>query len=237
MYRRFLNDNDYLGVIPKDALEQMTRGNVDRIIQAEESAEMSVVEYLSENYAIEAELAKGKYIAEYDRRVTFPVGAHFYLDGQICEVIRSISGYKEPLGSPCWEESSDSNVIVENIPIYSQFKTYYPGDRAVYNGVCYDCLKENGWKFGKIRIPMVSGWLQRNVGQWQPTSYPLWAAVAYNGSFYVVISTEGFNPNLTPEESDNWGEIADYDPSYNNYELVDHEYVVYPNHSLPEIHN
>ena len=53
MYRRFLNDSDYLGVITKEALAQMTRNNPDCFLQAEESAEMSIIEYLSENYEVE----------------------------------------------------------------------------------------------------------------------------------------------------------------------------------------
>ena len=96
MYRRFLNDSDYLGIITAEALSQMTRNNPERFIQAEESAEMSITEYLSENYEIEQELNRGKYIAEYDRRITFPVGAYIYQEGRIYEVIRSISGYKAP---------------------------------------------------------------------------------------------------------------------------------------------
>ncbi len=47
MYRRFLNNDDYLGIITPEALAQLTRGNDARFIQAEESAEMSIVEYLS----------------------------------------------------------------------------------------------------------------------------------------------------------------------------------------------
>ena len=47
-------------------MQQLTRGNDERFIQAEQSAEMSIVEYLSENYEVEKELAKGKYIADYD---------------------------------------------------------------------------------------------------------------------------------------------------------------------------
>lgn len=77
MYRRFLNDSDYLGVITEDALMQMTRANSERFVQAEESAEMSLIEYLSENNEVERELNIGKFIAAYDRRITFPVGAHF----------------------------------------------------------------------------------------------------------------------------------------------------------------
>ena len=57
---------DYPGIIAPEAPAQLTCGNGDRFIRADEAAEMSVVEYLSENYEVEKELAKGKYIADYD---------------------------------------------------------------------------------------------------------------------------------------------------------------------------
>ena len=34
MYRRFLNDEDYLSVITPEALAQITRGNPERMVQA-----------------------------------------------------------------------------------------------------------------------------------------------------------------------------------------------------------
>ena len=213
MYRRFLNDTDYLGIITADALAQMTRGNHDRFIQAEESAEMSIVEHLSENYEIEQELNRGKYIAEYDRRITFPVGAHIYHEGTICEVIRSISGYKAPAVKTYWQEHVDVNLDTATVAAYSQFGTYYPNDLVTYNGVPYLCTAENGYKFGDIRIPAVEGWLEAEYTPWQPVGYGLW--------------DEGFDNNLTPLESDCWGAIADYDPAYNGYEFSEHEYVVY----------
>lgn len=112
MYRRFLNNDDYLGIITPEALAQLTRGNDARFIQAEESAEMSIVEYLSENYEIEKELAKGKYIAEYDRRITYPVGVHVYFEGQIHEVTRSVSGYRKPATAIYWEEAVSSMIAL-----------------------------------------------------------------------------------------------------------------------------
>lgn len=227
MYRRFLNNNDYLGVITSEALAQLTRGNDERFIQAEESAEMSIVEYLSENYEIEKELAKGKYIAEYDRRITYPVGVHIYLDGQIHEVIRSISGYRKPATTVYWEECIDTNVDAEQVAGYSQFNTYYPGDKVNYNGVVYTCLTENGYKFDDIRIPMVGGWLEAGTEPWQPVDYPLWSVVEYGGAFYTLITLDDFDNNIDPLASDCWGAIADYDPAYNEYELSEHEYVVY----------
>ena len=137
MYRRFLNNNDYLGIITPEALSQLPRGNDDRFIQAKESAEMSVVEYLSENYEVEKELAKGKYIAEYNRRITYPVGVHIYFDGQIYEVIRSISGYRKPATGQYWEEYSGIDLDACHVSCYSQFNTYYPGDKVNYNSMIF----------------------------------------------------------------------------------------------------
>ena len=227
MYRRFLNNSDYLGIITQEALQQLTRGNDERFIQAEQSAEMSIVEYLSENYDVEKELAKGKYIADYDRRITYPVGVHIYFDGQIHEVIRSISGYRKPATVAYWEESTDINIDASQVSVYSQFNTYYPGDKVNYNGVVYLCLTENGYKFDDIRIPMVGGWIEAEKTQWQPSDYPLWAVVEHEGAFYTLMTLDGFHNNIDPLTSDCCGAIADYDSAYNDYELSDHEYVVY----------
>ena len=227
MYRRFLNDTDYLGIITADALAQMTRGNHDRFIQAEESAEMSIVEHLSENYEIERELNRGKYIAEYDRRITFPVGAHIYHEGTICEVIRSISGYKAPAVTTYWQEHVDVNLYTSTIAAYSQFSTRYPHDLVRYTGSLYICVTENAYKFGNIRIPTVEGWLEAEYTPWQPVGYGVWDVVEFEGAFYTLMTAEDFDNNLTPLESDCWGAIADYDPAYNGYEFSEHEYVVY----------
>lgn len=227
MYSRFLNDSDYLGVITKEALSQMTRNNSERFLQAEESAEMSIIEYLSENYEIERELNKGKFIAGYDRKISYPVGVHLYYEDKIYEVIRSISGYKAPSDIEYWLEHDDINLDQESLENYSQFKTYYPADIVLYNGVMYICQVENGYKFDNIRIPMVSGWLEVAYTEWQPVEYTLWEVVQYEGEFYTLLTTEGFDNNLNPFDSDNWGAIADYDRDYNEYELSEHEYVVF----------
>ena len=219
-----------MGIITQEALQQLTRGNDERFIQAEQSAEMSIVEYLSENYEVEKELAKGKYIADYDRRITYPVGVHIYFDGQIHEVIRSISGYRKPATVTYWEESTDINIDASQVPLYSQFNTYYPSDKVNYNGVVYLCLSENGYKFDDIRIPMVGGWIEAETTLWQPIDYPLWAVVEYEGAFYTLMTLDGFDNNIDPLTSDCWGAIADYDSAYNDYELSDHEYVVYEGH-------
>lgn len=245
MYRRFLNDNDYLSIITPEALTQITRNDSDRLKQAEESAEISIVEYLSENYEIEQELHKGKYIAEYDRRITYPTGAHIYWNGQIYEIIQSINGYKAPALHEYWQEHVDINLDINAIEKYSQFKTYYPGNIIKYNNAPYICLIENGYKFQNIRIPLVYGWKEAAYEEWQPIEYDLWKVVIYSEVFYTLISLEGFDNNINPLDSDCWGAIADFSSDYNQYELSEHEYVVYggkvfypeidPNSDLPEV--
>lgn len=227
MYRRFLNNNDYLSIITPEALVQITRGNTECFIQAEESAEMNIKEYLSENYEIEAELNKGKYIAEYNRMITYPVGAHICYDNKICEVIRSISGYKSPASVEYWEEYLNIDINATSLPSYSQFATYKKGDIILYKDIVYICLNENGYKFRDIRIPLVSGWLEVEYVEWEPVEYSIWEVVKFDKAFYTLVSLEGFDNNKTPKDSECWGEIADYDPNCNKYELNDHEYVVY----------
>lgn len=227
MYRRFLNDEDYLGIITKDALFQLTRGNSDRFIQAEQSAEMSLIEYLSENYEIETELNKGKFIAEYDRCITYPIGVHIYYEGKTHEIIRSISGYKAPATIEYWEEFMETNIDSVEKDCYSQFKTYYNNDIVSYNGTLYKCINENGYKFADIRIPMVYAWLERECDDWQPVVYSVWDVVKYDNGYYTLISLNDFDNNINPLDSNCWGAIADYDPGYNEYELSVHEYVVY----------
>lgn len=227
MYRRFLNDKDYLSIVTAEALSQMTRGNSDRFAQAEEAAEMSIMEYLSENYEIEKELAKGKYIAEYDRKITFPISAHIYWEGNLYEVIRSISGYKAPASMEYWEEYVDINLTIDTVPSYSQFATYQKGDIAQYNDAVFICLNENGYKFGNIRLPLVLPWIEALYSDWEPIEYALWDIVKYEGAYYTLISLEEFDNNVNPIESDSWGAIADYDPNHNEYELNGHDYVVY----------
>lgn len=188
MYRRFLNNNDYLGIITPEALAQITRGDNERFIQAEESAEISIVEYLSENYEIERELNKGKYIAEYDRQICYPCRAHVYYQGKIHEVIKAIGGYKAPADVEYWDEIIDINIDTENLLRYSQFETYRTGDTVQYNDSGYICLHDNGYKFENIRIPMVHGWIEAETYVWQPIDYNQWEIVSFEGNYYTLLS-------------------------------------------------
>ncbi len=244
MYRRFLNNNDYLSIITEQALNQLIRGDEMRYEQAEQAAEASIIDYLTENYEIEKELNRGKYLFEYDRKITYPVGSHFYLDDKICEVIKAINGYKSPMDAPYWRECEEF-VDMEQVEPYSQMRNYQPSDIVRFNNMAYICLRQNGFDFNDIRIPGISVWEQAVVLEWNALEYEPWTVVHFQDNFFTLISQEGFDPMIDPMESDNWGMIGEYDDSIDTYELSPHEYVVYkgnvyyptmnPNAETPQI--
>ncbi len=228
MYKRFLNNNDYIGIITEEALLQLIRGNEERLSQAEEAAEESIIEYLIDNYQIEETLAVGKNLMEYNRQIIYPVGAHFYKDGKIWEAMRSINGFKSPLIEPYWEEFTDEVNEPEKVPEYSQIENYQPNDIVHFANTYYKCIQPNGIDFNDIRVPAIVGWEIVDTYDWQANvEYGLWEAVSYNDKFYALISDENVDLTQNPEESDNWGLIGDYDSSLNNYEYSSHEYVVF----------
>ena len=245
MYRRFLNNKDYLSIITEQAMNQLIRGNETRYEQAEQAAEASVLDYLSENYEIEKELNKGKYLFEYDRKITYPVGSHFYYEGQICEVLKAINGYKAPTKGIYWEEC-EGFMDVETLKPYSQMLNYLPDDIVRLNGVAYKCVQSNGFDFGDIRIPGVSAWEAVDVTNWEAIPYDLWAVVKYNGDFFTLMNKDDYDEIVNPMESQCWGMIGQYDCNIDTYELSRHEYVVHegevfypvinPNANQPELH-
>ena len=231
MYRRFLNKNDYLGIITEDALSQLTRGKDICFVQAEQAAEASIMDYLTENYEIERELNRGKFIFEYDRRISYPIGCHFYLDGEICEVIQAINGYKAPCPISYWHETEEI-LDLEKIEQYSQMKNYRPGDVTKFLGRTYICDIANGIDFNDIRIPEVNAWEMVDTYKWDTVPYNEWEVVEYEGKFFTLLTMDNYDCLVNPMESDCWGMIGEYDPSLNSYELSEHEYVEYKGKAL-----
>ena len=230
MYKRFLNNNDYLGIITEEALRQLIRNREDRIAQAEEAAETSIVEYLTDNYEVEKELMKGKLLVEYNPTITYPVGAHFYKDGKIYEAMRSITGVKIPSDKTYWTEldGRDEKKIADAVP-YLQLRNWQPGDVVTYANLYYECVEPNGYDFNDIRIPGVEGWQRLdNINEWiaNNENYLPWDVVVYEGNFYALLTVENLDITVNPYDSDNWGMIGQYDQSY-PYELKETEFVVY----------
>lgn len=228
MFPRFLNNNDYIGIVTEEALDQLIRGNEERLAQAEEAAEQSVLEYLTENYEVEAELAVGKNLLPYNPHITYPAGSHFYIKDKIYQALRTINGVKAPEVAPYWVEYEYPIEEESAIEFYTQRRSYEPGDIVRFGAVYFECLEYNGPDFDDIRVPGVKAWEPVEFTAWEANvDYGQWAVVLYKGKYYtLLVSEENRNLTVNPEDSDDWGQIGDYTTDY-TYELTDTEYVVY----------
>lgn len=228
MYKRFLNNADYLGIVTEEALSQLIREKEIRLAQAEEAAEASVLEYLTENYMVEEALAVGKDLLEYNRQITYPVGAHFYYKGKIYKTIRTINGYKAPANVEYWMPCTEFLSNEHDIPNYTQRGSYMPGDVVRFSGEFFQCLEFNGLEYNNVRVPGMTGWEQVFASPWMENlEYEVWDVVSYEGLYYTLMETENIDWTIAPDENDNWGQIGKYDPELNDYELSSTEYVEY----------
>jgi hypothetical protein len=220
MYKRFLNNADYLGIITQEHLDQLIMGRQERFANAEEAAEASIIEYLTENYEIERVLNEGKSVEEYNRQITYPAGAYFYYKGVIHRATRTINGYKHPINVLYWEENFDGITNESEIPMYSQKASYAPGDRVRFANTFYICREYNGKDFSDVVVPGIEAWELAEHSTWAANQiYSLWEAVRYEDSFYALIDANNVNWSINPHDSDNWGLIGTYDPEYNKYDL------------------
>lgn len=190
MYKRFLNDADYLSILTEEALEQLIRGRSSRLAQAEEAAEQSILEYLTENYEIERELDKGKLLIEHNPKITYPAGVYFKIDGKTFKTIRPINGVKSPAIRQYWEEDNFYHKDFDEIPIYSQGGSYKPGDKVRFGHKnIFRCLEFNGLLYDDIRIPGNEPWAEvEDIQDWEPNvEYEMWDVVRYKGHYFTLI--------------------------------------------------
>lgn len=285
MYQRFLTDNDYLSIVTKEAFSQLVHEVHDRVWEAEEASEASIVEYLHGKFEIEKALFVGKSITDYNPQITYPAGAHFLYDGKPVRALRTINGAKRPLFTPYWElieedveevteeEENEIESLPENlcgdsfggifddyVPFqhhcdcqprwihfpeihdhsndrhfmffkarrYTQRKDYFEGQLVHFAGNTYRCLISNGPSFNDIRVPGNAGWNEIDVVDWTSLEdYEVNTVVRYEGKFYALRTSEGYDKTQNPKEAsdDVWGQIAEYSES-DKYEFSDTEWVV-----------
>lgn len=231
MYSRFLNNNDYLGLLTSEALQQLTRGNDERLMQAEEAAESSLLEYLSGGYLVEEALAVGKDLLNYNRQITYPAGSHFYLNGKVYKATRTINGYKAPSTHSYWSVCYDSIGCDTIVPNYTQRGSYAPGDIVVFSNIYYRCEDYNGWDYDNIRVPGVDAWEEVEAMPWEANvEYGEWSVVSFQDHFYALTDATDVDRTVNPHESDNWGLIGSYDPLIDAYAFEPTEFVEYEGH-------
>ena len=236
-YRRFLTDSDYLSTMTEVGMKQLIRDRHDRVIQAEESAELAITDYLHQHYLIEETLLVGKKIAQYNKQITYPPDVFFtWIDERgeekIYRTLTSINALKRPDIRTFWREMDSFEEIgdLDLIPNYSQMITWKAGQKVKYNNSVWECVTGNGIDFDNIQIPGVVAWRVLEVYDWSANlSYNIYDVVRYKNEYFMLLPTadpETMDKSVSPLRSDDWGQIGDYVEDY-QYEVSDHEYVVY----------
>lgn len=219
MYYRFLNNKDYLGVMSQKAFDQTVRDkNVELLCaDAESKAETLMRDYLTEHYDIDYEFNIGKYIAGYvpDINITYPSGAHLYINGDIYQTLQAINGAKKPLNKEYWKPITEDLPNFINKTTYSQMETYKVGDIVAVGEDFYECIHPNGFELYDIRMPHFEGWsIVKNVDLWKFNDYQLSDVVMLinddlNYDYYILIK-EDKDKTLSPDKNDSWERIEEY---------------------------
>lgn len=241
-YQRFLIDSDYLALITEEGLNQLIRGNTDRLAQAEQRAEMKIVDYLDQFYEVGAALDRGKKIKEYSNLVTYPSNVFFKREGKIWRTTKSINACHKPTMVEYWAKMEELTLPAEQlmdeknkILPYLQMRSYRPGDVVTYLGATWKCITANGWDFKNIQIPGIQYWKAVTASEWMANRhYAIGDVVKFEGGFYAVVQEDadgetqegGIDWSNDPEVSDAYGLIGKYDEGY-DYSVDSFDYVVY----------
>lgn len=231
-YQRFLIDKDYKAVVSDDQFQMLVQGDENRLVQAEQNAEMKFMEYLDQHYEIEKLFNVGKSIRTYNAGVTYPANAYFKTDDGIFKCLKQINSCKKPTAIVYWEQIDDLWNIenLEQTPKYSQLQTYSIGDVVKFRTEYWRCKVANGYDIDNIQVPGVVTWNEVTVIPWEPNmSWELNQVCSYNNNFYTKVSvaeeTTETESVITPDEDDTWAMIGDYSSDY-QYETNKHDYVV-----------
>ena len=176
MYHEYLNTKDFSSLLSDNTLDQLIRGNSERLRSAEGAAVDCFLEHLSDGYEIEKVIDAGIAIKDYNIQITYPAGTYFYYKDTIVKTLRAIGGCKRPSNKVYWEEYSD--IIPDDIAPYSQLKSYSPGDVVMFSDCPWVCVEYNGLDFDDVRFPGVVAWSLVEFSGWIPNyEYNAWDVV------------------------------------------------------------
>lgn len=240
-YLRFLTDKDYQALATEEHIRQLLRDVPERIPQAEQRAEMQLLEYLDQYYEIEKVLAVGKNIREFNPNVCYPGQVFIKKDGEIFKTLTAINGLKRPSKIVYWKHLTDfiDPCLLDHAKKYSQLRMYSKGEVVKFGTEYWQCETPHGYESNEIHMPGGEVWKEADVTPWEPNLY--WnknEICSYNGQFYQYIGvvkevedevSESFANEevITPEEDDSWGLIGDYSDEF-EYDYSDgaFDYVV-----------
>ena len=215
-YLRFLTDKDYISLVTDEHWKQIIRDVPERIVQAEQRAEMNMLEYLDQYYEIEQLLNIGKNIREHNVAVSYPSQVYIKKDGEIYRTLTSLNGYKKPTKKVYWKKLLDfvDPRLMENAKKYSQLRMYAKGEVVIFGTEYWICLIPHGYEAGEIHIPGATAWQEVEAIPWEPVL--VWKkddVCSFEGNFYQYLLEEQNGEQsgvLTPEEDEAWGMIGEY---------------------------
>ena len=233
-YLRFLTDKDYCSIATEEHMKQIIRDVPERIPQAEQRAEMQLLEYLDQYYEIEKVLAVGKNIREYNVFVSYPGQVYIKKDGEIFKTLTCINGLKRPTKIEYWKQIVDfiDPLLIDKAKKYSQLKMYSKGEVVRFGTEYWQCVTPHGYDSGDIHMPGAKIWMEAEVIVWEPNlEWEKNKVCSFNEQFYQYIAEAGELDDseeiLTPEDDDRWGLIGDYsDELEYEYSEDSHDYVV-----------
>lgn len=234
-YHRFLTNKDYCCIATEEHMRQLIRDVPERFPQAEQRAEMQMLEYLDQYYEIEKVLAVGKNIRGYSPYVSYPGQTWIRKDEEIYKTLKCINGYKRPTKTEYWRQVVEfvDPRLIDHAHKYSQLKTYAKGEIVKFGTEYWQCVVPHGYEAGEIHVPGVKAWREAEITPWEPNlDWEKDQVCSYNDNFYqflgeIEVEEPVENDNslseepetlelpdddtvLTPEEDDRWGLIGEY---------------------------
>lgn len=226
-YHRFLTNRDYISIATDEHMRQIIRDVPERIPQAEQRAEMQILEYLDQYYEIEHILAVGKNIREYKPCVTYPANVFIKYNEEIVKTLVCINGNKKPTKMQYWKQVQEfiDPRLIDGARKYSQLCMYSKNDVVRFGTEYWQCLIPHGYEAGEIHVPGANAWREADVIPWEPNlTWDKDQVCSFNEHFYQFLgeqkidggesNNEGENTSseevLTPEDDDRWGMIGEY---------------------------
>ena len=189
-YHRFLTNKDYCCIATEEHMKQLIRDVAERIPQAEQRAEMQILEFLDQYYEIEKILAVGKNIREYNSHVTYPGQTFIRRNEEIFKTLTHINGYKKPTKLVYWRQVVDyiDPRLIEHAHKYSQLRMFSKGEVVRFGTEYWQCMIPHGFEAGKIHIPGVNAWREAEVISWEPNlEWEKDQVCSFNDQFYQYL--------------------------------------------------
>lgn len=233
-YIRFLTDKDYICLATEEHMRQLIREMPERVPQAEQRAEMQLLEYLDQYYEIEKLLEVGKNIRDYNPLVSYPAQVYIKVEDEIYKTLTSINGFKKPTKKVYWKPVDDfiDPMQIERAKKYSQLRMYCKGEIVLFGTEYWQCEIPHGYENGEIHIPGVSAWKEAEIIKWEPNLEWLKDQVCvYNDNFYQYHGKDKVEDSEStdmPVDKNNIDDSGDNYSTTNSNDLGGEEIVLTP---------